>query len=273
MEKNNPGINPVVQSYEHYDEDLRLSADNVRHLEFMTALVYMNKYLKKGDKILDVAAGTGAYAIYYAAHGMEVTALDITPSYINILKQKAADQNLNIDALVNDARNLSKYSNNSFDCVFCMGPIYHLPDAEDREKVMNECVRVLKPGGIIFLAYINKYFVFSHLASKSKQFLQEKWFRKIIEEGIMRATDEDCFWTDTWFTTPGEIEDMAKKYNLSILNHVAQDGVGRLLAEEVNAMRPEHFKRWADYHIRTCEEPSILGISNHGLYIGKKLDS
>ncbi len=270
MEKTVAEMNPVVQSYENYDEDLRLSADNVRRLEFMTALVYMNKYLKAGERVLDVAAGTGAYALYYAARGLDVTALDITPSYIEILDQKALQQGVKVSSGVNDARDLSAYADNSFDHVFCMGPIYHLTEATDRERVMNECCRVLKPGGLLFLAYINKHFVFAHLASQNKQFLQEKWFQKIIVEGVMRSTDEDCFWTDTWFTTPGEIERITRERQLSMCHHISQDGVGRLLAEEVNAMRPDDFKRWADFHIRTCEEPSILGISNHGLYIGRK---
>ncbi len=270
MENGKMTSNPVVQSYEKYDEDLRLSADNVRRLEYMTAIEYMNKYLKPGDSVLDVAAGTGAYALYYAARGVQMTALDITPSYIDILRQKATDQNIHLSTFVNDARDLSKFSDQSFDHVFCMGPIYHLPDEEDREKVMRESIRVLKPGGLLFLAYINKYFVFSHLSSENKQFLQEKWFQKIIQEGVMRSSDEACFWTDTWFTTPGEIETLVNKFHLEKIHHLAQDGIGRILADQVNAMNSEYFKRWAEFHIRTCEEPSILGISNHGLLIGKK---
>lgn len=270
MSQKDPGVNPVVQSYEKYDEDSRLSADNIRRLEFMTALVYMNKYIEKSDSILDVAAGTGAYAIHFAAQGNQVTALDITPTYIDTLIAKAASQNLNIPAYVNDARDLSRFPSESFDCVFCMGPIYHLIEEADREKVILESLRVMKPNGLLFLAYINKHFIFSHLASQNKQFLQEKWFQRIVEKGVMSSADEDCFWTDTWFTKPGDIEAIAARYDLGIVNHIAQDGVGRLLADEINALRPEEFKRWAEYHIRVCEEPSILGISNHGLLIARK---
>ncbi len=263
-------IDPVVRSYEKYDEDSRLSADNIRKLEFMTALVYMDKYLKSGMSILDVAAGTGAYALHYAARGMRVTALDITPSYIEIIKKKAVEQHIQVDSFVNDARDLSHFEDASFDCVFCMGPIYHLTRAADREKVLLECLRVLKPGGLIYLAYINKFFIFLHLASQNKQFLQEKWYQRIIEQGEMSSSDDDCFWTDTWFTTPGDVESLIGRFPVEKIAHIAQDGAGRLLASEINAMRPEEFKRWAEYHIRTCEEPSILGISNHGLYVGRK---
>ena len=72
METTDSSLKNVIRAYEAYDEDKRLEADNVRRLEFMTTLVYMNKYLKEGDKILDVAAGGGAYALYYTARGLEV---------------------------------------------------------------------------------------------------------------------------------------------------------------------------------------------------------
>lgn len=260
----------VVQSYENYQEDLRLTADNSRRLEYLTAVHYMDCYLKKGWKILDVAAGTGAYALKYAAQGIQMTALDITPSYIDIIRQKAEAASLKIPSFVNDARNLSMFEDESFDCVFCMGPIYHLTETDDRDQVMAECTRVLKKGGLLFLAYINKYFVFSQLALESRQYLQEKWFQKIVIDGVIRSEDEDCFWTDAWFTTPSEIETLTERYHYSKIKHVAQDGVGRLKAEEVNNMRPETFRQWSEFHLRTCEEPSILGISNHGLYIGQK---
>ncbi len=270
MKNESSDLAAVIKTYENYQEDLRLTADNCRRLEFITGIKYMDKYLEPGCKILDVAAGAGAYAIYYAARGFDVTALDITPKYIDMIHQKAAKEKLNIPAFVNDARDLSMFKDETFDSLFCMGPIYHLTEEEDRKKVMKECRRVLKPGGLFFLAYINKFFVFSHFALGSKQYLQDKWFQRIIKDGIIRSTDEDCFWTDAWFTTPEEIESLCLEFGFNKVNHVAQDGIAPLMADDVNEMRQEDFQRWTDYHLRTCEEPSILGISNHGLYIGKK---
>ena len=266
----NSDMKAVINSYENYDEDFRLSADNIRKLEYLTAITYMDRYLPNSCSILDVAAGTGAYALHYAGRVMRVTALDITPKYIEILKNKAAAQDLKVESFVNDARDLSMFPDETFDCVFCMGPIYHLTEAEDRKKMMEESVRVLKKDGLFFLAYINKFFVFSNLALGSKQYLQEKWFQRIINDSVIRSEEKDCFWTDAWFTTPSEIEAIAKENHLEKIKHIAQDGVGRLRADDVNAMRRENFEKWAEFHIRTCEEPSILGISNHGLFIGKK---
>ncbi len=263
-------LQSVINSYENYQEDFRLQSDNSHRLEYLTTIAYMDKYLEPGSSILDVAAGTGIYALRYAARGHAVTAFDITPKYIDIINKKAADSGLQIDSRVNDARSLSSVPDASVDNVFCMGPIYHLTEKADRDAAMRECVRVLKPGGLLFLAYINKYFIFSQFALSSRHYLTEKFYQKIIVEQKISSSDEDTFWTDSWFTTPDEIESIASDAGLTKVNHIAQDGIGRLKSEEVDMMSDENFKLWADFHIRTCEEPSILGISNHGLYIGKK---
>lgn len=272
METPGSSMKDVIRAYEMYDEAGRLEADNVRRLEFMTTLVYMNKYLKEGDKILDVAAGGGAYALYYAARGCDVTALDITPSYVEIIKRKAKEQNLAIESFANDARDLSMFPDETFDAVFCMGPIYHLIEAPDRRKALAESLRVLKRGGTIYVAYINKFFTFAHLATQNKTFLQEKWYQTIIEHGAMKSEDPDCFWTDAWFSKPAEMDALMAEFPVTKLAHIAQDGTARMLAERINDLKPTYFNRWADYHIRTCEEPSILGSSNHGLVICRKHD-
>lgn len=262
----------VIESYENYQEDLRLNSDNSRRLEYLTGIAYMDKFFEKGWKILDVAAGTGAYALHYAEKGLNVTACDITPAYVDILKEKAQKSGVRLPAYVNDARDLSIFPDNAFDCVLCMGPIYHLTEAEDRAQVLRECVRVLKPGGLLYVAYINKLFVFYNLALGSRQYLQEKWFQKIVINQEIRSNESDCFWTDAWFTTPQEIESMVGEFGLEKVAHVAQDGVEQLRGEDVNAMPVELFNKWVEFHIRTCEEPGLLGISNHGLYIARKND-
>lgn len=53
-------------------EDERLTKDKTHQIEFITTTTYIDKYLKKGDKILEVGAATGAYSLHYARQGYEV---------------------------------------------------------------------------------------------------------------------------------------------------------------------------------------------------------
>ena len=53
-------------------------------------------------KALDLACGTGRNALWLAEHGWSVTAFDGSPAAIEILRQRASDKGLHLDARVAD---------------------------------------------------------------------------------------------------------------------------------------------------------------------------
>lgn len=61
-----------------------------------------------------------------------------------------------------------------------------------------------------------------------------------------------------------------EEMGITKLHHLGTSGMSLLLRDTVNNLDDEGFQAWMDYHLMTCEEPSILGYSMHGLYIGKK---
>ena len=71
--------NYVVESYENYREEERLSTNNARRIEFITTIRVLDELIVDKKKILDCAAGTGVYAFYLADKGHDVTATDISP--------------------------------------------------------------------------------------------------------------------------------------------------------------------------------------------------
>ena len=79
----------IVDKYTQYDEDKRLNEDRAHNMEYLTTMRYVQKYLKPGDKILEIGAGTGRYSITLAKMGYDVTAVDLTPKYVDIMKRKS----------------------------------------------------------------------------------------------------------------------------------------------------------------------------------------
>ena len=61
---------------------------------------------------------------------------------------------MNIKVEQGNALDLSRFDDNTFDCTLVLGPLYHLFSKEDKEKAINEALRVTKKGGIVYLAYI-----------------------------------------------------------------------------------------------------------------------
>jgi ubiquinone/menaquinone biosynthesis C-methylase UbiE len=101
-----------------------------------------------GQRVLDVAAGTGNVAIRAAQAGAEVVASDLTPESLAAGEREARAQGVELDWVVADAQALP-FADGEFDVVTsCFGAMF----AADHQAVADELLRVCRPGGTIGLA-------------------------------------------------------------------------------------------------------------------------
>lgn len=263
-------MNYVVNSYENYKEENRLTTNNARRIEFITTTRVFVELIEAKSKILDCAAGTGIYSFWFADKGHDVTATDITPRHIDIINQTLNNRNCHMNTSVLDATDMSCFADESFDIVLNMGPFYHLITEEQREKCLKECLRVLRKGGLLITAYIPRHFIFQYIATSDEKYLDENLAKQLIETGVLRHDDENCFWTDTYYSSRDEMETIYKSYGLEVVDHFAQDGLAPLLSREVDKWNETQFKIWCDCHYSVCRELSVLGASNHVVIIGRK---
>lgn len=262
--------NYVVESYENYNEECRLTTNNARKIEFLTTTKIFESLLKNNSKILDCAAGTGVYSFWLSERGYDVTATDITPRHIDYINRELSNKSYTFKTAVLDATDMSIFADEEFDVVLNMGPFYHLVTEELREKCLNECIRVLKKGGILVTAYIPRFSVFPYIAVKDEKYLNSTLANQLVDTGVLKHDDEMCFWTDTYYYSKEEMERLYNAHNLEIIDHFAQDGLSPLLSSKIDSLSDEKFKIWCEYHFSVCREPSILGSSNHTAIVGKK---
>lgn len=103
--------------------------------------------VKPGERILDVACGSGQVALQAASSGAEVTGIDLAPQWIDQARERAASAGLNARFDVGDAEDLP-YEDDSFDVtVSLIGAMF----APRPERVTAELLRVTRPGGRIVL--------------------------------------------------------------------------------------------------------------------------
>ncbi len=261
--------NYVVESYENYNEESRFDRKSKR-IEFLTTCRILDETIGQGKTILDCSAGTGAYAFYLADKGHTVTTTDITPRHIEYINNLLETKNYTMKTAVMDATDLSVFKDETFDVVLNMGPIYHLTDKKAREKNISECVRVLKKDGLLFTAYIPRFYVFQHVSMRDEKYLKSKLAKQLVETGVLMHDDEDCFWTDTYYSSAEEMEALYSDNTLHITDHFAQDGITSLFDNKVDNWTDEQYKIWCDYHYSICREKSILGASNHVIIVGRK---
>lgn len=101
----------------------------------------------RGDRVLDVAAGTGNASIPAAAMGAHVVASDLTPELLEVGRAAAAERGVELEWVEADAEALP-FGDNDFDAVVsCIGVMF----APHHQRAADELVRVCRPGGTLAL--------------------------------------------------------------------------------------------------------------------------
>lgn len=90
-------------------------------------------------------------------------------------------------------------------------------------------------------------------------------FEEYLEQGY---TKEDSLF---YASSPEEIELLMSRLKLEQLHNIGTDGMKFTIRDTIDSFDENEFDRWMNIHYRTCEVRSLLGYSEHGLYIGKKI--
>lgn len=247
-------------------EDERLTKDKMHKVEFITTTNYIEKNLKPGDRILEIGAGTGAYSLYYANKGYKVDAIELSKSNVEVFKSKIT-KDLDVNVIQGNAVDLSVYKDNTFDITLCLGPLYHLFKEEETTLAIKEAIRVTKPGGKIYLAFILFDLTMLTWGFKEKNVYENYGENKQISENFKPNNAEELIFNMRYFE---DIKKLIKSFNLKTINYVATDGIGRVIKDEINQMSEEEYNLYIKYHLSICEREDLIGYSGHILAILEK---
>jgi len=258
----------IINYYNEYDEENR-TASRSGQVEFLTTMNYIEKYLFPGAKILEIGAATGKYSHTLARQGYAVDAVELVPHNIEIFESKITDDE-NISVVQGDARDLSAFENDIYDITLVLGPLYHLHEKEDKKKVISEALRVTKPGGVVFAAYIiSDGVILDDGIIRNKFDIREKIALGKLDAETFRTKLEppdDIF----EFVRKEDIDDLMQDFSATRLHYLATDLITRLVSEKINEMSDEQFDFYFKCHLAICERPDVVGMTVHSLDVFRK---
>ena len=105
---------------------------------------------KNIHKIVEIGAGLGRDTLFFAKNLIHTTALDYSPSGIDIINQKTKKNNLSnyISTKLFDVRQKLPFEDNSIEACYSHMLYCMALTTSDLKKLNNEILRILKPGGI-----------------------------------------------------------------------------------------------------------------------------
>ena len=135
---------------------------------------------------------------------------------------------------------------------------------------LSESLRVLKPKGILAVAYLSRFSAAALRLNRDVKVSDTGYLDTLLEHGLIQDGSFDPFTRSAYFATPEEIEALIRYCKATVVEHVATDGISKLMEGVVNSMTATEYERWFAYHLRTCRERTLLGYSTHGLVVCQK---
>ena len=258
-------------------ERLTFEHEPHRWLEYQVGLQILEKYLPPAPaRVLDTGSGPGRYAIALAQRGYRVTLFDLSGESLALARRNVEEAGVGdrVEGYEQgEASDLGRFADEDFHAVLVMGPLYHLIDEEERLAVVRESLRVLKAGGTVVAAIINHLGVARSGVTEFPDWYNDPQCLGIVDGYINRVPDDEPRgFTEAYFAHPLELRRWYEEAGAETISMAAQEGVAgglrdgcRQLAENQTAW--QHFVQVV---LATCEDPTILGGSEHTLYIGRK---
>ena len=245
-------------------------------LEFARTTILLDRYLPApASDVIDVGGGPGRYALWLAERGYRVHLVDPVPLHIEQARSASANQSGRAlsGAEIGDAREL-RFPDESADAVLLLGPLYHLPERDDRIRALSEARRVCRPGGVVIAAGISRFA--SAIDGLRGGYLTDSAFAGIVagdlRDGRHRnPTGHPAYFTTAYFHRPEELAAECDAARLTHQETLAVEGIGWLLPD-LDAWLADDARRGVllSTLAQLEAEPALMGASAHLLSVARR---
>lgn len=235
--------------------------------ELIATLKVIDTFFERKGTVCDIGSGPGRYAIELLQRGHEVTLVDFSQELLEIAKLEIEKRGQSEGArfICSDARELDHMDSNSYDYIMVMGPLYHLHESCDRMRVLHEAKRILKPGGVGIVAYLNSWGVVRYgLERFADLYADDTFLRSFMGEVSIDWQFQN--FTEWFSSTPPKMIEELESAGFEVVHQIGCEAFAsgmkptiRRIAEE----NPEAYNNIVKLIPETASMPQYRDIAEH----------
>ena len=190
----------------------------------------VEKCIPKNAKILDLGCGAGRTTINLYKNGYHnIIGLDISDKFIDFAKNYCLKNGLDINFVNGDATSLN-FGDSEFDAViFSYNGLMCIPGKKNRESVLSEVYRVLKPNGIFIFTAHNRDDAgdYQHVWDEEKKKWENGTQNKNLEMFGDRITVNQNSGAEVFvhFSGVEEMKNFIHQQDFEILEHIKREDI------------------------------------------------
>lgn len=239
-------------------------------VSFAIHLHYLERFVRRGDRVLEVGAGPGRFTLELDRIGARVTVADVSPEQLRLNAEMAAAVPVE-DRVLADVIDLSRWADATFDAVVCYGgPISYVLDRAD--DAIAELLRVTRPGGVVLFSVMSRIGPFVHALPLIVELVREHGIAAndaVVLTGVLPSALSRGHLEMRLFRW-SELEGLLMRHPCEILTASASElspGAEHKLWPDLAPELREALVRW---EIELAAEPGALNAGSHIIVVVRK---
>jgi len=267
----------------HFDDPTqseweRLDKDPIGKVQFYISNHYLQKYIKKGDSVLEIGPGPGRFTIELAKLGAKISIVDISENQLKLNKEKLEQAGFE-DSVEwrkkRDIINLEGIQDNTFDAVVCFGgPLSYVFEFVD--QALEEMLRVTKTGGVVLSSIMSCLGTYHHLINYvfNPQDISLGKFDELTRTGDVLGDLANKGTHQCHMYRYSEFQEILLKHPVKILDVSSSNFLSSGLSNEEYLMDiskdPDKWNMFLKWELDFCKEPGAIDAGTHIIVIFNK---
>jgi SAM-dependent methyltransferase len=266
----------IARYYDDYGDREwgRMVANPVSEISLHIHTHYLKKYVPKNARVLEIGAGPGRFTHVLAEIGGNLVVSDVSPTQLELNQENARELGFSSaveDWALADICDLSQFEDASFDRVVAYGgPFSYV--LEQRDAALQECLRVMKPGGKLLLSVMSLWGTLHSALISVVRDISPEVNRRVVASGDLLPETYDNRGHYLHMFRAAELSEWLQRGSAQILALSASNCLSATYAERLAEIRkdPEQWDFLLELELEACAQLGALDMGTHLLAVAEK---